>query len=190
MSMRYNVAVKNKTKKFLTILLILAIVALIVLYRLSTLIHSAGSAARIAGQIHRVITSYIQENHGDFPANEVDLEQQLFIRKIKTDEGDEYFIRSASFDPQYPEDKKGWIKIWDFDLFKIFYGVNVEDIEMIDDKLYDKATKEQILLIDGSYKKNLQRNHYEPISVKWYNQMLQEKQKDGSLKDATTLPTL
>jgi hypothetical protein len=129
---------------------------------------------RTLGQLNYVISSYISQE-GNYPQNESALMKKLLIKKNKDENNSEYFMRSAFFNPDMPRDPNGWIRIWDFDLFKISYGVNINNIKVMDGKLYDKITGNQILLIDGPCKKYLQSLQYEPISLGWYKLMLQER---------------
>lgn len=120
----------------------------------------------------RLIGDYIVANHGNFPPSESDLERQGFIKKIITIHGIEYFLwdfaayKQAWYPCRYPN----------FDSFTIAYGIKPENIKMIDGKLYDKSTNNQILLIDGPHKRSYQET-YERTSAAWHELMLKEKQK-------------
>ena len=171
-----------KRKRNVTILLtLLVVVGLLVaayVYLRGAIILPAGEVAATVEDIYQVIASYIRENHGNFPKNEDDLIHQNFLSKIKMKNGYEYFIRTASLDPNFNE--KHLSRLYRFGSLTLRYGTQVKDIEMIDGKLYDRSAKEQILLIDGPYKKFLKRT-YESISDHLYELMLQEKQQgDGS----------
>lgn len=145
-------------------------------YLRGTIILPAGEVAATAEDIYKVIASYIRENHGNFPKSEDDLIHQNFLSKRKMENGYEYFIRTVSLDPNF-NDKKHLSRLYRFGSLMLCYGAKVEDIEMIDGNLYDKSNKKQILLIDGPYRRFLQRLYYEPISIKWYKLMLQEEQR-------------
>ena len=169
---------KKKTKiLIIALLLFLFALGCVVFYRVALIVHEAGRLAATAGLVDQAICFYIRENNGQFPANEADLQQQYLFRKTKSGENYDYFIRLAPFGHEDPEVEKGWIKLGLFSLLKISYGVKIENVKMIDGKLYDKFTNEQILLLDGDYRKNLKELYYEPISVKWYELMLEEKQR-------------
>jgi hypothetical protein len=171
--------VKKRTWKIIVILVAVFVFLSIVLticYRFGSIVQSIGPIVAAADRIDSRISSYIRENHGDFPASDNDLIRQNVIRKVKTDDMYEYFIQSGSFDPNNPDDKKGWTRFYGFDLLKISYGANPQEIDMVDGKLYKKGTHEEILLIDGPYGQFLKKDYYEPISVKWYKLMLEAKQ--------------
>lgn len=172
--------------------IVISIVIILVLYWIGSLMSEVQNAVVTLNDTHEAISSYIQENQGNFPVSEDDLIQQHFLKKAKIEEKDKsydvYFIRSFDYDPEDPENEKNWLHVRGrqdgFKALKILYGVRIEDIEVIDGKLYDKSTNQEILLIDGPHKKSTQI--YESCSLQWYKLMLQEKQKlENSLKAPT-----
>jgi len=136
----------------------------------------SGVGAR-AWRIQGCILDYIRENEGKFPSNEADLEQKYILKKTIVDDTIKYYVRSNDYDAEHPEAGKTWKEIaLTFDLFELRYWSKLEKIERIDDKLYDKFTGKQILLIKGPYPRLL-KNTYELISLSWYELILQEKEE-------------
>jgi hypothetical protein len=164
---------QKRVTTVVSILIILSVLTLVIVYRFGLILHTSGSLARTAEDTHHIIASYIQKNSGKFPLSEDDLIQQGFLKKIKVDDNYEYYLKLGSDD----RPDKGYYKCPNFKLLEILYRVKVEDIDRVGHKLYDKSTGEQILLIDGPYRRNLKTTQYEPISVKWYKLMLQEEQQ-------------
>ena len=170
----------SRKKRTTTVVsIILFVLILVIVYKFGLIFQTCGSLARTAENIHHVIALYIQKNNGNFPSSEDDLIQKKFIKKVKGDDEYEYFLKLGSDDRQ----DKGYYKHHNFKLFEISYGVNVEDINRVGPKLYVKSTGEQMLLIDGPYRRHLKKTQYEPISLKWYELMLEEKQKQQQKKE-------
>lgn len=168
----YNISGKIKTKQILLILIFPAVVVALCIgyYVLLPWIFRIGSVGITAIRTHRLISRYIQENNGKFPPSEDDLISQKYIKKGRVRTGYEYYL---NLNPSEPGER--YYKYFWFKSLKIAYGTKIEEIELVDGKLYEKSTNKQILLIDGPYRKQLKKSHYEPLSVKWYEQMLKEK---------------
>ena len=167
---------KKKRNVPITIVFLCGITGLIVGaflfgYKTLAMVHSAGNASRIASQIEQIIAEYIREGDGHFPLNEVDLQHRGLISKVDANGMIEYFMNPSPLNNQIPESQAHWIKLWDFDLFRIAYGTRVEDIEVVNGVLYDIGTKKEILLLDGPYSKYLKNTVYLPISLRWYQLM-------------------
>ena len=159
-----------------SIIIVLSVLTLVFVYRFGLILNTSGSLARTAEDTYHIIASYTQKNSGKFPMSEDDLIRQGLLKKIKADDNYEYYLKLGSDD----RPDKGYYKCPNFKLLKISYGVKLEDIDRVGLKLYDKSTGEQILLIDGPYRRNLKTTQYEPISLRWYELMVKEQQK---LKD-------
>lgn len=157
---------KAKVRTIAAILVFLLVVSGYGAYRwfMKELVKSKFGAPS-AGCIGALISSYISEN-GHFPKCEDDLVQKGFLKRTETGEGTRYFIR------YYGDNKRPWHEL-NFDSFKILYGVCPERYAVVDGKLCDKLTNEQVLLIDGPYKEDL-KAQYESISLWWYELMLGE----------------
>ncbi|MHC4259908.1 MAG: hypothetical protein ACYSTF_05805 [Planctomycetota bacterium] len=120
----------------------------------------APSALRISV----MIGNYIRV-HGHFPESEADLQDKGYIKITETPDGRKYFVPIG-------QKKTYWFQ-FNFDSFEILYGASPENYRVIAGILYDKRTGQQVLLIDGPYKKDLHR-YYESISLRWYELMLGE----------------
>jgi len=144
-----------------------AVVLFISYYLLYPWIHRLGYLELTAIRTQRLISRYIEENDGNFPASEDDLISKKYIKKDRVRNGYEYYLKLNPNDPYY--------KYANFKYLKIAYGTRLEDIALVNDKLYDKSTNKQLLLIDGPYRKFLKGKCYEPMSVKLYGQMVKEK---------------
>ena len=179
--------VKTRKKLLLVITLVLVVVGgSLVLMRV--LLRSAfrwyypiGMVEITAKDLERgILVKYIQKNGGKFPISEGDLIQQGFLKKTKVDDEYEYSFKLG------PDDwwDKGYHKRPDFKFLKISYGLQIENINRVGKKLYDKTTGEQILFIDGPHKRWLQRKCYEPISLRLYKLMLEEKQRVKTSQEA------
>lgn len=166
---------KNKIKNIIGALLIVLLIVLIPSAGRVYVIHHAIKPT--AWHIREFMDAYIQASRGYFPASEKDLETKGFLKKTETTDGFKYSVR---YEPE--DEKQRWQTFPNFGSFNISYGANTDNIEMIDGKLYDKSTHEQILLIDGPHKKYLKPT-FEEISLHWYKLMLQEKQRTDSLQE-------
>ena len=180
----------KKAKKVVIILLVVSVLLALLfagVYWYGCIMHTAGGVVKAAVDMDYVVSSYIRENQGKFPADEEDLIRQHFLRKTKSNNGYDYFIRSFYFDHENPDSEKGWNQIYFIDSLKISYGVRIEDIELVNGLLCKKNTDEWILLIDGPYgeKHSLRGFYYDPISIRWYALMLQEKQRAENAKETT-----
>jgi len=121
--------------------------------------------------IQYVFLEYIKQNNGAFPQSEVQLISQGFIRKLTSSDGVLYELNLR--DRLNPN----WHICQNFDEFYFNYGIDFKNIEVIENKLYDKNTKEPILLVNGPHRiKKLflvvPLRYYESISYIWYNNSL------------------
>lgn len=134
---------------------------------LSVKIHWAASLIARAHTLGNVISCYIA-NEGYFPSSEDDLVQRGYLRKENNDVNSiQYYIRC---DPN----TEGWHSLFPYKLFKIRYGIDIQDLKIINGKVCDKITNEPILLIEGSYSFALKRT-YESVTLMWYNQVLKKE---------------
>ena len=117
----------------------------------------------------KILTSYIRNNNGVFPANEKEFFNSQFIRDKIGYFGKTYEVR---FDPNSP-----WISC-NFGRLKIKYGVDLNNIKVINNILIDKETGNQILLIDGLFGNEIKIStdgaiSYESVSLELFNVMSQ-----------------
>ena len=144
-------------------------------------------------RLGRPIAGYIRQNQGEFPSSEKDLIDKFFLKKEKTDDGFRYFL-TDDFDEPVISDR-GWNPVDSkcFESITISYGTELNNIEEVDGKLFDKGTGSQVLLIDGPGKLGLKR-YYERATLYWYeerliyqvNNMLILKVIDGKFFDEDT----
>ena len=122
--------------------------------------------------LKEVVNEYIKQNNGKFPSGEEDLLNQEFLKKEKTPSGFRY---SVNLDSEYPELEANWSIIPDgyFESLEINYGLNINQIKVVDSSLYNEDTKEQLLLINGPKQ---YRGYYKAASITWYNSMLHYQQ--------------
>ena len=92
------------------------------------------------------LQGYIEENEGQFPANEDDLVSQGFLRKTEVPDGTAYEVR-AGLGPRVP-----WHRCYLFPELTVAYGVQAQNIEVRDNQLCDKMTDQRLYLIDGPRK--------------------------------------
>ncbi len=166
----------NRKNKIIIVVGILfaIIICLFWVARVSQIKSSIGS--RVI-DIDQLMHSFIRANYGHFPTSEVDLEKQGFLKKIETPNGVEYFVR-------FVPEQKDWYPYphFRFDWFKISYGASVDNLEVINGKLYEKSTHKPILLIDGPHKIYM-KSAYQFVSLRWYELMLQERQQPRALQE-------
>jgi len=179
--MRYIIAEKIKSKKVVTItLMLLVLVALpfvffVTIRAVRNWYYPIGSIEITAKRFARgILVPYISANNGVFPMSEDDLLNKKFLKKAKIHDGNEYYLKLGP--SEFGEEAAYHKNVW-FKFLRINYGARVENIEVRGGKLYDKSTKKQVLLIDGPYKQHLQKRCYESVSLHLYELMLKEKQK-------------
>lgn len=164
--------------KYVTKLLTFAFI-LILLFGLAAKIHLIGSGlGGAAWKMREIINVYIRNNNGRFPSSESDLEKTGLLKKTEHNNGIRYYIRYGATN----EDR--WHEFNYFDMFRIYYGVNTENLKVLDGIIYDKSTNKPLLLIEGLYKWAL-RKVYQSISLEWYELMLQEKQRAKNTEETT-----
>lgn len=116
-----------------------------------------------------LVASYIVEK-GQFPPSEADLHHDGFLKKEDISGRVVYFQRAYGSRGRF-----GWSRLWSADVFESFriaYGARPENLELVDGTLYDKATNQQLLLIDGPHHQKLKED-YAAISKRWYEVMLE-----------------
>ena len=136
------------------------------------IVHAWGQNLRICG---KVLTAYIRENNGKFPASERELFDSRFVRDKVSHFGKTYEVRT---DPN----SSAWVSCF-FGRLKIKYGADINNIKMVNDRLYDTNTGQQILLIDGKYGRNIKKSSegeisYEGVSYELFKTMLQYNDND------------
>jgi len=166
----------SKRKKYITIAIVLVVGVIASMFWLKRELNISLRAAD-AIMIGGFIEGYIKENAGCFPANEADLEKKTGLHKTVSDSGVRYFYLSKTDNNKYK------YSLSQFELFKLRYGVSLENIEMVNGKLYDKSSSEEILLIEGPYKEAL-KEKYESISRYWYESMLEARQRSQNSEAA------
>jgi hypothetical protein len=151
-----------KYTKYIVILLVVIIaIVLLIVYAVGK-----GQTAR-AYFLTSVLFKYIENNNGAYPETEESLENQGYLKLVKNKDGScqYYFRRELTSNwrefPEYTEDT-------------FLYGVDVDDIKIVDDILVDKMSGKQILLIDGPYKLLL-KGTYEYFTYEIYKDMLRYK---------------
>ena len=117
-----------------------------------------------------MLKTYIQENAGTFPENQVELETKGFLRTPE-----KYESYQVLFDLQK------WAKV-NFESFIIQYGAVAENYFVKDDRLYYQKTQSPALLLyPMDYEKIteiLSPERFEQISVELYNEMKQHQSEN------------
>jgi len=129
------------------------------------------------------IAGYIRQNQGQFPASEDDLVNQYFMKKEKVTEGFNYSFTS---NPNKPGPNTNWNLVESdyFETLTISYGAKLDNIEVVDGRLFDKETGSQVLLIDGPEIWGL-KSYYENPTLYWYEEMLRyQKDKSAGAQEA------
>ena len=127
----------------------------------------------------------MEKNAGSFPVGEQDLIKQGFIKTKSVGQlGRKYYVNYRITDTmlRYSKNKpetvsSDWGEVRWFDRYNIKYGMDADDIEVANGKLYDKLTHKQILLIKGPYKTRAMKKAYESVSFELYQKMLSLQQK-------------
>jgi hypothetical protein len=113
------------------------------------------------------LRNYISENEGSFPSSEEDLNNKGFIKK------ESLHVHSISISDSNNAGKRDWEEISNFEHFNIYYGIDINDVEAKDNKLYSNETKQQIFLINGRFGKS--GEIFEKASYDLYKEMLKYK---------------
>jgi hypothetical protein len=127
------------------------------------------SIAPRAHSICEIIYAYSKLNSGSFPKSEYDLEQANLITRTRTPDGIKYQYRFNVDQPWSTTDLR-------ITRFNIAYGTDIESLKLSDGRLYNTETGQEVLLIDGPYKRALD-NTYRTFSVGLYNRIVEERQK-------------
>ena len=162
------------SKKILNSILVASLI--LIIYFLGHL-HSAYSGiGGPAWAIERIITDYILEN-GHFPESQKALVDGNLLKVEFLKKKPVYYIRSLSYDFNYPEKTEGWASCdLKLHLFQISYGADLDSISQIDEKLFIGQNQKPYLLINGPYPRLLKQN-YEEISKKWYQSYIVSLEK-------------
>ena len=123
-----------------------------------------GSAASL-GNMLPIVRFYI-EQHGSFPESFSEWENSGYLRKISTERRFYYQGRTA---PLKGETER-WSVFASFEDFVFAYGVKVDQLELREDRLFDKTTGERVFLVKGPCFW-LARPIYNEYSVEFYELM-------------------
>ena len=178
--MRHGVDRKGGASKKILIIIIGAGIcwAILVAGGLGVLIYfgevavPTAATSAVLDDVEFMVSAYIKANQGQFPTCEDDLIGQGFLGKRKVGEEYEYYRGPSCFGVDFPPENGRWLPL---DLFKLAYGADATDLELVNGKLYDKSSGKEVLLITGPYKENLKRTPtcYESVSLQWYRLMLE-----------------
>ena len=115
-----------------------------------------------------VLLKYIENNNGAYPETEKSLENHGFLKIVKSKDGnDQYYFRCEL-------DNTDWREFPEYPEYTFLYGIDVDDVKIVDNILIDKMSGRQILLIDGPYKL-LQNKTYEYYSLILFKTMTRKK---------------
>jgi len=158
-------------KRLLLIAILVAIVS--ILYYFFYCMHYNHRYQRPAVEITYMLLDYIESNNGHFPTNEEDLVAQGYLRKNIQNQEVIYETRygNSNSDP--------WGICPNFEKFDILYGIDVNDLNLINGKLYYKKDDIQVFLIKGPFRGSL-KLYYEEMSRKLFLQA--QKLKSGEEK--------
>lgn len=165
----------SKRKKYITIAAVLVVGIIASIFWLMRQLRISLMAAEVIMMSEFIKGIYIEESGGCFPASEADLKKKAGLHETVSDSGIEYYYRRDNYDYKFPAHY--------FVMFKLRYGVSLENTEMVNGKLYDKSSSEEILLIEGPYKEAL-KEKYESISRYWYESMLEARQRSQNSEAA------
>ena len=142
------------------------------MYILGTYVQPAGGLSAVVARVDTMVSAFIRNNNGRFPNSEDNLIHQGLLKKTESSQGYKYFMRPVTAQGKVIIDA-GWMELPRFKLFQLKYGIEVNDIEQRNGKLYDKSTGSEFLLIEGSYKKTMKllNSPYESTSIHWYKLM-------------------
>ena len=169
---------------FLLIALVLLILSLLggfYLYILGAFIQPAGGLSAVLEDVQAMVSAFIISNNGRFPDSEDSLIHQDLLKKSESAEGCKYFTRPATAGGRLIADA-GWLQLHRFELFRLKYGMRADDIQQRNGKLYDKATGNEVLLIEGPYKKTMKfvPTNYQTVSSHWYGLMASIMSSDAN----------
>ena len=122
--------------------------------------------------IYWMLSLYIRENNGQYPKSQDELIEKGYLR-TQFIEGKVEYQYLVDFEEPYV-----WSKLYYFEKFTIDYGVNLIDLEVKDEKLYDPKSKEHIVLIDGPKVLLLSNDDYDYLSVKLYDEAIKTMKND------------
>jgi len=159
--------------KRLSLLIILSIITISILYFFYCM-HYNHRYQRPAVEITEMLLAYIKSNNGNFPTNEEDLIDQEYLRqKIQNQE--------VIYETRYGNsNSETWGICPNFEKFNILYGIDFNDLNLINGKLYYKNDDIQVFLIKGPFKGSL-KLYYEEMSRKLFLQA--HKLKSGKKRN-------
>lgn len=154
------------------VLLILSSLGGFYLYMLGAFIQPAGGLSAVLEDVQTMVSAFIINNNERFPDSEDSLIHQDLLKKSESPQGWKYFMQPVRADGRIITDA-GWLQLHRFELFRLKYAVRAHDIEQRNGKLYNKATGNEVLLIEGPYKKTMKflPTNYQTVSSHWYRLM-------------------
>lgn len=173
-----NKMVKILLSIMLFFIMLLSADTLIVGYRLSTEYYED------LGNLKACIEDFMILSKGVLPKTVDELIDKGILLKRKdivfSDEHQYYYCPDIINDAKVGQhladelvDIDNCVKFNHFERFVVLYGVKVEDIELIDNKLYEKPNGNKVLLITGPDSFLLNRKHCQKVSLELYKIMQQ-----------------
>ena len=168
--MKINKVSIRKTDIIPVVVLIIFLWVLLNAYR-SSIIHPDLQDLRI---IKNWLGIYIWQNDGGFPVSEEDMIEKGLLRKSSATSNGNYSLRASITD--------AWFEGVGIDKFNINYGFEYENVDLIDNKLFDKDHGGQVLLIDclnvkEKWKRKKLKNACENVTNELYQKMIRRKKR-------------
>jgi len=122
---------------------------------------------------------YLERTNGVFPGSEQDLLGSGLLTVEPADGGDDKYCVAYEmadtvfrYEASKPSAEAGGMRCIDgFNEYKIRYGTKAEQIQAVGRRLTERATGEQVLLIEGPYNTPGLREAYERVSFELYEKM-------------------
>ncbi len=127
--------------------------------------------------INVAVSNFIKESGGRFPESLSDWEQSGLLRKSVLENGSVVYSYKSSFGDEEMSDS--WSDIPYFSSFEFAYGQDVSKLKIVDNKVYNLTTNEEVLFIDGPVN-TIHKSMYEKYSCKWFNLMKEYRRKGNN----------
>jgi len=151
-------------KNDLLLLLLLLLLSIVIIKIIISVAYYNHRYEGCAYDITRLLICYVKENQGKLPETEDDLVRSGYFRKITKNDDIIYEFR---YDNNLGENE-GWNHLSHMEEFKIYYGVDLNDLEVRNGKLYNKSTNSVFVFFEGPRKYLLPR-FYRKMSMEIYN---------------------
>jgi hypothetical protein len=157
----------SKKRNIIALLILLLLLSLVPYF----IFHEKMYAYKLdAHHISLTLKEFVKSNHGSFPSSEDKLIEKGYLKQ-PSENNNKYKVR-------YRKETDSWWPCLDYKGMNVRYNFDLSNVKVVDNKLCDKNTNYQILIIEGPYSSYFLKDEYERYSYEIYEEIVSQFNSD------------